>query len=191
MKCGSGSRPKLGFQPQLERSESRLLLSAGGLVHAEVSRSALPQDVVSRGYADYIVGRSTKYYSLVLTNNTNRQLQVSITAKSESKGRADLEGDFGKFVQNAKQVTGTVANGGKILLFTDDAADTFTVTMSVESPHIELAHGFAQGKTINASEFKFPVFTNWTLNTSTALADQFKVVAMPTDKPTRLEVQAG
>ncbi len=54
-------------------------MSAGGLVRADVSRSAAPLAAVARGYAHYIVGKSTKYYSVVVANNTNRELRVAVT----------------------------------------------------------------------------------------------------------------
>jgi hypothetical protein len=43
MKTRSGSRPKLSFQPRLERSEPRLLLSAGAVAHAQVSKTGFPR----------------------------------------------------------------------------------------------------------------------------------------------------
>ncbi len=119
-------RAKVGFRPKLEQSEQRLLLSAGGLAHADVSR-AVPAADVSDADAYYLtqgLGNTTAIYSISVLNKTGHTLDVvSITATSPNIGDAQLEGSLAS--------GGDIGTGNHFLLFTNDKAGVFTVDMTV------------------------------------------------------------
>jgi hypothetical protein len=179
-------RAKPSFRPQLEQSEPRRLLSAGGLVHADVERSLATVDV-ARGDAYYLTQTlrpTTPIFSLVLTNDTGHALRVTVSATT---GGSSLAGNLAR--------GGIVTSRGQILLFTNDAAGTFTLRMTSDQTS-SLTGRFAfsadEGmETSIAKGYKFPVHDHWRANTSTDHSNPFKVVVQGTGPDRVLKVVAG
>jgi hypothetical protein len=179
-------RSQLSFRPELEQSEPRLLLSAGGFAHADVNRSLATVDV-ARGDAYYLTQAlrpTTPFFSLVVTNDTGHALRVTVSATT---GGSSLAGNLAR--------GGIVASRGQILLFTNDAAGTFTLRMtSDQTPSLTGRFAFSadEGReTTMAKGYMFPVHDHWKVNTSTDHSNPFKVVVQGTGPDRVLKVVAG
>jgi hypothetical protein len=162
MTLRSSARPKSSFRPEVERSESRFLLSAGGLAHTDVAKPAVVKD----WYAYYINGRidhppTTTIYSLLVTNDTGDNLSVSLDANKT-------------LVRNFRN-NESLPSGDDILLFTDDAAGKFTLDMTGAGARGKFAFKATKGnKTSISGGYVFSPTPNW-YATDSGLSNQFKV----------------
>ncbi|MGO9466567.1 MAG: hypothetical protein ACLQIB_20960 [Isosphaeraceae bacterium] len=185
MKFSSASRPTLSFRPHLEQSEPRLLLSAGGLVHAEMSRSAVPLVVVPRGFAGYIKTNNQTIFSIVVRNKTNDSIDVTASSAREP----DLSGNKSNLSRG-----GTVPVDGGILLYTNDRAGEFT--LDIKGSNLTIKKTFDvedSGKETPISGYKFGTAADidvwWKFDASVDRSAQFQVVIKTVDKTRMLVVE--
>lgn len=178
MTLRSSARPKFSFRPEVERSEPRFLLSAGGFAHADASRSATPA-VVKDWYAYYINGRidrppTTTIYSILVTNDTGDNLRVTLDANKT-------------LVRNFKNGE-SLPSGDDILLFTDDKAGKFALDLTTTSLRGSYSFKATKGnQTSIAGGYVFSPTIDW-YSTDSDLSNQFKVQVSGTGRDKRLVV---
>ncbi len=189
MKYRWGSRPKLGFRPQLEQSEPRLLLSSGGQAHAQAGAHAqvilpdYPIDGLRRAYYYVFIHSvplpTATIYAIVVTNDTPYFVNVSISANANTPG-GSTEGN------------GLFLNGldprGQLLLMTDSANATFALEMSAKDGNFRgtVTYHASEGKATPHSKFIEPdnnprlskeaAEAKWKATTSLTQTNHFKIV---------------
>jgi hypothetical protein len=114
-------RNDLTFRPQVEQSETRMLLSAAGAAHAATVGAQVGVREL-RDVAAWSIGPTlrehTPIYSFYVQNGTGSPLDIAISA---SDGRLDIV---------PHESPPPLGNLGTVLLFTDDPKNTFTLTMT-------------------------------------------------------------
>jgi hypothetical protein len=178
-------RPKCSFRPQVERSEARFLLSAGGLVHADAVRSHAADVEVKDRYAYNIprgqpIVQNTPIFSSYVTNDTGDKLTITLTTPTP--------GDKSKTNTNVVNGSSFTSNED-ILLFTNRKND-WKFSLELRVPGKDIKGSFAlkpeNGKTttVNAG-FKFAPEEGW-FNADLALSMQYKVQIEGTGTDKRL-----
>ncbi len=159
-------RRRVGFVPVVERSESRLLLSSGGMEGAGMEHFGA-NVAVKDWYAYYLqkaVKPTTPIYSIVVLNSTGDSLRESVTASST------LVGNF--------KDGGTIASGEEVLLFTDHVDGKFHLKMNAVYPStLQANYSFKAtkgSKTSVAAGYLFAPAAGW-YSTDTALSNTYTV----------------
>jgi hypothetical protein len=180
MKLPPCARPSLSFRPQVEQSESRFLLSAGLLAHADASSSLATAAVIKDRYAYHLAGfvkDTTPIYSLYLTNDTGDNLTLSLTTTDEQKTVRNFKGDE------------NFASNEDILMCTDQANDwKFNIQLRVPGKGITGSFAFKPKngmRTTMKAGFIFPPASGW-FDADSDLSMQYKVQIVGTGAEKKL-----
>ncbi len=169
MMLPSRARRKLSFRPQVEKSESRFLLSAAGLAHADASRSSPIAAEIKDRFAYSLAGvvrDTTPIYSLYVTNDTGDNLTVTLSTPEARKTQRN-------FTDGA-----SLTSNEDILMFTDKISEwKFNVGLRVAGKDIKGSFSFKPKngmQTTVKQGFQFAPTPGW-FDNDLGLSMQYKV----------------
>ena len=165
----SCARRRPTFRPQVEHSEPRFLLSAGGLAHADASPSLATAAAIKDRFAYSLAGvvkDTTPIYSLYVTNDTGDDLTVTLSTPDARKTHRNFtDGE-------------SVTSSEDILMFTDKISDwKFSVGLRVAGKDIKGSFSFKpkNGMQTTVKEgFQFAPTPGW-FDNDLDLSMQYKV----------------